>query len=100
MTDQNSLRLLPWSSPEGKPCYLSTDDNDSHISRLADAVEADQLLMAADLLKGAVRDLADDDTCPERMRQLAEELTGALRDALRAAVSRGFPSADSASHSV
>ncbi|MYZ33980.1 UTRA domain-containing protein [Streptomyces sp. SID4917] len=32
-------RLLPWADPEGKPCYLSTDDNGSVISRLADEIE-------------------------------------------------------------
>ncbi|MFE9848357.1 hypothetical protein ACFYPN_06005 [Streptomyces sp. NPDC005576] len=94
MMEQNELRLLPWSGPEGKPCYLSTDDSDSYMSRLADEIEADQLFMAADLLKRAVRDLVDDRASTEDVRQLAKELTGALRDALRVAVSRGFPSVD------
>jgi hypothetical protein len=31
-------RLLPWTTPEGKPCYLSTDSDDSLLSRLADDV--------------------------------------------------------------
>lgn len=100
MTEQNELRLLPWSSPEGKPCYLSTDDSDSHMSRLADDIEADQLDTASELLKRAVRDLADDGACSEGMRQLAKELTEALRDALRVAVSRGYPSVAPEPHSA
>ncbi|MEU1091055.1 hypothetical protein ABZ401_30320 [Streptomyces sp. NPDC005892] len=94
MTDQNELRLLPWVGPEGKPSYLSTDDSDSHMSRLADEIEANQLFMAADLLKRAVRNLADDHACKEDMQKLAKELTGALQDVLRVAVSRGYPSAE------
>ncbi|MEU9110413.1 hypothetical protein AB0D04_01130 [Streptomyces sp. NPDC048483] len=33
------LRLLPWTTPEGEPCYLSTDDPDSRLSVLADDIE-------------------------------------------------------------
>lgn len=43
MTVPNELRLLPWSGPEGKPCYLSTDDREGYMSRLADYIEAAQL---------------------------------------------------------
>ena len=35
MTTFNELRLLPWTGPDGKPCFLSTDDNGGHMSRLA-----------------------------------------------------------------
>jgi hypothetical protein len=89
MTAQNELRLLPWSGPEGKPCYLSTDDRDGSMSRLADNIEAVQLGTAAELVEQASETLVDRDTGPEDLRRLAQELTGALRDVLRVATSRG-----------
>ncbi|MEV5983608.1 hypothetical protein AB0L85_01105 [Streptomyces sp. NPDC052051] len=89
MTAPNELRLLPWSGPEGKPCYLSTDDRDGHMSRLADNIEAVQLGVAAQLLDQALEALGDEDAGLEELRRLTEELTGALRDVLRVATSRG-----------
>ena len=35
MTTSNELRLLPWTGPDGKPCFLSTDDSSGYMSRLA-----------------------------------------------------------------
>src|SRR5262245_14789996 len=89
MTVPNELRLLPWSGPEGKPCYLSTDDMGGFMSRLADNVEAVQLGTAAELLEQASETLEDQEAGPEDMRRMAKELTGALRDVLRVATSRG-----------
>ncbi|MGW2770313.1 hypothetical protein [Streptomyces sp. NPDC001275] len=89
MTAPNELRLLPWSGPEGKPCYLSTDDRDGFMSRLADNIEAVQLGTAAELLEHAADALDDQDAAPEDLRRLTEELTRALRDVLRVATSRG-----------
>lgn len=89
MTAQNELRLLPWSGPEGKPCYLSTDDRDGYMSRLADNIESVQLGTAAELLKQATETFGDEQAGPEDMQLLAKELTGALRDVLRVATSRG-----------
>ncbi|MET8246340.1 hypothetical protein ABZV31_19110 [Streptomyces sp. NPDC005202] len=89
MTAPNELRLLPWSGPEGKPCYLNTDDKGGYMSRLADNIEAVQLGTAAELLEQASGTLDDQDVGPEDLRRLAEELTGALRDVLRVATSRG-----------
>ncbi|MER6064786.1 hypothetical protein [Streptomyces sp. NPDC001792] len=88
MTARNELRLLPWSGREGKPCYLSTDDRSSHMSRLADNIEAVQLGVAAELLDQASETLGDD-LAPEDVRLLADKLTGSLRDVLRVAISRG-----------
>ncbi|MGW3080678.1 hypothetical protein ACWC9F_09655 [Streptomyces sp. NPDC001110] len=76
MTALNELRLLPWSGPDDKPCYLSTDDPDGYMSRLADNIEAVQLRTAADLLADA-------------LGALGHDLTGALRNVLRVAISRG-----------
>ncbi|MFJ9018604.1 hypothetical protein ACIRPU_01240 [Streptomyces sp. NPDC102259] len=89
MTAQNELRLLPWSGPEGKPCYLSTDDKGGYMSRLADNIEADQLDTVAILLEHASDTLDDQDADAEDLRRLTGELTGALRDVLRIATSRG-----------
>ncbi len=89
MTAPNTLRLLPWMGPEGKPCYLSTDDRDGYMSRLADNVEAAQLATATELLEQASEALGDQDTNPAEVQRLARELTGALRDVLRVAASRG-----------
>jgi hypothetical protein len=100
MTAQNELRLLPWSGPEGKPCYLSTDDRDGFMSRLADNIEAVQLGTAAELLEQASETLVDQDTGPEDLRRLAQELTGALRDVLRVAASRGHLLAVSEPHRI
>ncbi|GGQ04407.1 hypothetical protein GCM10010233_21350 [Streptomyces pseudogriseolus] len=89
MTMSNELRLLPWTGPDGKPCFLSTDDNDGHMSRLADNLESVQLGMATELLDQALDMLAEADTEPNDLRLLAKDLTGALRDTLRVATSRG-----------
>ncbi|MEV0554077.1 hypothetical protein AB0I27_11530 [Streptomyces sp. NPDC050597] len=89
MKARNELRLLPWSGPDGKPCFLSTDDSDGYMSRLADNMEAVQLGMAAELLEQAEELLDDRDTEAEELRLLTTKLTGALRDALRVATSRG-----------
>lgn len=89
MTAPTELRLLPWEGPEGKPCYLSTDDRGGYVSRLADDVEADQLGSATELLQRALDTLDDQDTAPEAMLQLAKELTVTLADVLRIATSGG-----------
>lgn len=53
------LRLLPWESEGGKPCFLSADGAGSMLSRLADEIEAEQLCDGAEVLKGAVAVLDD-----------------------------------------
>ncbi|MEU5805600.1 hypothetical protein [Streptomyces sp. NPDC047718] len=89
MTPSNELRLLPWSGPDGKPCYLSADNTNGYLSRLADNTEEIQLGLGAELLAHALEVLADVDSDPEELRLLATDLTGALRDAVRVATSRG-----------
>ncbi|MFD6026402.1 hypothetical protein [Streptomyces griseoluteus] len=90
MTVPSELRLLPWVGPEGKPCYLSTDDRGGYLSRLADNVEAVQLRFSAGLLEQALDTLDDSDAEPDEIHSLARELTGALRDVLRVAISRNY----------
>ncbi|MDN3250960.1 hypothetical protein [Streptomyces sp. ZSW22] len=89
MMTPNELRLLPWAGPEGKPCYLSTDDRGSYMSRLADNIEAAQLGAAAELLEQAAETLDDPDAALDETRRLATALTGSLCDVLRVATSRG-----------
>ncbi|WP_371606288.1 hypothetical protein OG725_16950 [Streptomyces sp. NBC_01213] len=89
MTTPNELRLLPWSGPGDKPCYLSTDDPDGYMSRLADSIEVVQLGTASELLEEVSEALDDKDTSLDEMRCLVDELTGVLRDVFRIATSRG-----------
>lgn len=98
MTAHNELRLLPWSGPEGKPCFLSTDDGASFLSRLADTTEASQLDTAAEVLTRAVNVLSVDAVTPEELKPVAAELIEALRHVLRVAESRGhrLPTQDGA----
>lgn len=93
MTAQDELRLLPWVGPDGKPCYLSTDDQGGYVSRLADHIEAFQLGMASQLLERS-REVLDDETEDlEELHLLTVQLTSALQDVLRVATSRGRGSA-------
>ncbi|MFI8276462.1 hypothetical protein ACIGBH_16405 [Streptomyces sp. NPDC085929] len=89
MTPSDALRLLPWTGPDDKPCYLSTDDTAGYLSRLADHTEETQLGLGAELLAHAVEALADADSDEEEIRLLAIHLTEALRAMLRVATSRG-----------
>ncbi|MET7481005.1 hypothetical protein ABZT17_42705 [Streptomyces sp. NPDC005648] len=83
-------RLLPWPSPDGKPCYLVTDDNGSHLSRLADDLEAAQLATAAEVLDLA-RPLLDSRSSPyTEVRNVGLWLAACLTDTLRVAESRGL----------
>lgn len=49
---EGGSRLLPWASPEGKPCYLSTDGR-GYLSAFADSIETVQLSMGQKLLECA-----------------------------------------------
>ncbi|WP_406380986.1 hypothetical protein [Streptomyces sp. NBC_01618] len=83
------MRLLPWVNQSGAPCYLSTDDPDSRMSRLADEVEAD-LLDSAEYVLTEARELLAEATAGEReLRFAGVRLAESLRDTLRIATSRG-----------
>ncbi|MER7137437.1 hypothetical protein ABT358_12845 [Streptomyces sp. NPDC000341] len=98
MKAQDEMRLLPWSGPEDKPCYLSTDDPDGYMSRLADNIEAVQLGTASALLGEASGTLDDQDADLNDLRRLGYDLASSLRDVLRVAVSRGHPLTTDESH--
>ncbi|MFF3765081.1 hypothetical protein ACFYYR_13475 [Streptomyces sp. NPDC001922] len=88
-TPESRFRLLPWTSPDGRPCYLSADNPRSRLSRLADDVEAAQLSSGAQVLGGAEAVLADPRAGVRELRFTTARLTESLRDALRVADSRG-----------
>ncbi|AZS76649.1 hypothetical protein DDE74_25035 [Streptomyces lydicus] len=81
-------RLLPWSSPDGKPCFLKGDGN-GYVSRLADEMEEAQLDSAAELGEEAHRILAGRAWTPGEIHLLALELATSLADVRRVAESRG-----------
>ena len=83
-------RLLPWTTPDGLPCYLSTDGR-GYLSTLADGIETVQLDMGHELLEHARGVLAPEARALSDVeyRWLACRLTEALSDALRVADSRG-----------
>ncbi|MFB7365773.1 hypothetical protein [Streptomyces hydrogenans] len=89
MTSHDELRLLPWSGPDGKPCFLSTDNNSSRLSRLADTLETTYLDQAADVLHQAIELLGLPEPDPVDLRAASADLTAALGQALRVAESRG-----------
>ncbi|QOV37001.1 hypothetical protein IM697_00545 [Streptomyces ferrugineus] len=89
-----TLRLLPWTSPESKPCFLATDSEGGYLSRLADRMEAVQLATAADVLACA-RKVLDDPMSPHtEVRYAGIRLAECLSDALRVAESRGLRLSD------
>lgn len=89
MTPHKGLRLLPWRTPDGNPCYLSTDDTNSHLSRLADHLESEQIVLASDLVDLAAGMLEGGEVDRHELQALARDLVAALRDVLCVAESRG-----------
>ncbi|MEU8780771.1 hypothetical protein [Streptomyces sp. NPDC048637] len=83
------LRLLPWETPAGNPCYLSTDDSGGYLSRKADEMEAEQMRDGAAVLADAEEVLDDPTTGPLTLRVTLQQTTRALGDVLRIAASRG-----------
>lgn len=80
---RQGLRLLPWESDTGKPCFLSTGNAHGTLAQLADEVEADQLRNGAAVLAGAVAVAADREAGESAqwraLRATAEALGGVLR---------------------
>ncbi|MCK7624094.1 hypothetical protein MUU72_13460 [Streptomyces sp. RS10V-4] len=82
-------RLLPWSGPDGKPCYLLPGDGTGYVSRLADRMEAEQLGSADALIAEAQKILRARCWTPGEIHLLAEDLTASLITVRRVAESRG-----------
>lgn len=89
MSAPEELRLLPWTAPDGKPCYLSTDSDRSRLSLLADDVEAAQLDSGEQVLHGARAVLADTKAGERAVRFALTRTVESLTDVLRIAASRG-----------
>ncbi|MFE3886374.1 hypothetical protein ACWIG5_05565 [Streptomyces lydicus] len=87
MTDAIA-RLLPWTGPEGKPCFLVSDGT-GYVSRVADAMEAAQMALAAELLTEAQRVLAGRAWTSGELHLLTAELAESLAEVRRVAESRG-----------
>jgi hypothetical protein len=87
---EHGPRLLPWPSPDGKPCYLVTDNAGGYLSRLADDLEAAQLATGTDVLAFARTVLADPASPYTEVRYTGLRLAECLTDALRVAESRGL----------
>jgi len=88
-TRRSSLRLLPWSSPDGKPCFLDTDDDGGVMSRLADNIEAAQTGTGTEVLATAKSVLADPHADSPELRLALAWAVDSLGDVLRVAESRG-----------
>ncbi|MGW8969706.1 hypothetical protein [Streptomyces platensis] len=88
MRSTDTPRLLPWSSTDGKPCFL-VGDGTGYVSRLADEMEEAQLDSAAELGEEAHRILAGRAWTPGEIHLLALELATSLADVRRVAESRG-----------
>lgn len=84
----HTARLLPWSTPEGKPCYLSSDGS-GYLARMADNVESVQLGMADDLLSHVAELLDDGKPTADQLRFALTCMSQSLRDTERIADSRG-----------
>jgi len=87
LTDR--ARLLPWTTPQGKPCYL-VGGGTGPLSRLADSMEATQLDLAGELLEEARHLLDGPQWTPDELHRLTAQLTEALGNVHSIAVSRGM----------
>lgn len=83
------LRLLPWVTDMGKPCFLSVGDGPSVLAPLADAAEEEQLCDADAAFKDGQEVLSDSTAGVSALRQALEASNLALSDVLRVADSRG-----------
>jgi hypothetical protein len=83
------LRLLPWTTPDGRPCYLKPDGDRGVISRLADDIEEAQIRSGQGVLGGARAVLADRAAGERALRFALTRTAESLEDILRVAVSRG-----------
>ncbi|GAA3186192.1 hypothetical protein [Streptomyces ramulosus] len=89
MNAMDHARLLPWASPDGKPCYLIGGTGTGYVSRLADRMEAEQMESAAVLIGEARRVLAACAWTPGEIHLLAYDLNAALTEVHRVSESRG-----------
>ncbi|WP_329559677.1 hypothetical protein [Streptomyces uncialis] len=90
-----AVRLLPWITDAGKPCYLVSDASGpgggrhSVMAKVADNLERMQLGHAAALVERADDMIADHKADKRELRFLANQLRTSLREVTRIADSRG-----------
>ncbi|MGP3989649.1 hypothetical protein [Streptomyces sp. 3N207] len=85
--DPNSMRLLPWVSDMGKPCYL-VGEADGVVATFADRVEARQLAAAQAALAEAHSALDDPAAGALALRLALKNASSGLANMLRIAESR------------
>ncbi|WP_329148655.1 hypothetical protein OIU91_20865 [Streptomyces sp. NBC_01456] len=86
----SGLRLLPWASLAGNPCFLRSDDaGGGFLARKADLMEAEQMREGAAVLLDAEEVLEDPAAGPLTLRVTLLRTAMALGDVLRIADSRG-----------
>ncbi|MFW6695735.1 hypothetical protein [Streptomyces sp. MAR4 CNX-425] len=96
MEPPTHLRLLPWLSAEGKPCFLAPADKGGYLSALADETESLQMDAGTEALVCARRVLDNPCVPNVEVRYAAIRLAECLGDILRVAESRGHRLAASA----
>ncbi|MFF0624634.1 hypothetical protein [Streptomyces sp. NPDC004296] len=85
----SALRLLPWSTWDGRPCYLAASgDGNGFLSRRADRMEAQQMRNAAHAFTDAQTTLRNEAAGPLLLRLTLIRTTAALANTLRIADSR------------
>ncbi|QKW07391.1 hypothetical protein HUT18_14350 [Streptomyces sp. NA04227] len=81
----NDLRLLPWTSPDGKACFLSTAGPDSKLSQIADEVEEAITDEALEVFEGVQALLGDTGTDAHHLRVALVQAAGSLDAMIRIA---------------
>ncbi|MDX3525040.1 hypothetical protein P1P75_00870 [Streptomyces sp. ID05-39B] len=75
---------------DGKPCYLTSASAGGVISKMADAMEAEQIRTAREVLAESRLMLEEERLGRLELRFVSKRLTECLADALRVAESRGI----------
>lgn len=85
----SALRLLPWSTWDGRPCYLApSGDGHGYLTRKADRMESQQMRNAAIAYTDAETTLHNEAAGPLLLRLTLLRTTAALANTLRIADSR------------
>lgn len=87
---EEDLRLLPWTSETGKPCYLAPGAEDGMVSAPADGIENRHLAEAARVLQECEAILADPAAGALALRLALTASSRAQRGTLRIARGRGL----------
>ncbi|QRX93450.1 hypothetical protein [Streptomyces noursei] len=83
------LRLLPWETWDGRPCYLAASgDGNGYLSRRADRMEEQQMHNAAVAYTDAETTLRNSSAGPLLLRLMLMRTTTSLGNTLRIADSR------------